>query len=171
MSFNIFAAGTPSFHFEKHDCIDGGDFEPMTLVSKLSKLKKPTKENVAKYVIDKSAPHELGLLERVASMELLDMIQTLVAILAVHEGVSDGWINVSMKKSGLLLGDTTSFASYKFQPGDEPGAEFVKTIGPGLTTTSLNNWGVLGALVGVLVKFMDKLKDNDTPMLLITISH
>jgi len=95
MSFNIFAAGTPSFHFEKQDCIDGDDFEAMTLVSKLSKLKKPTTESAPKYVIDKSIPHELGLLERVACMELLDMIQTYVAILAVHEGASDGWINVS----------------------------------------------------------------------------
>jgi len=79
-----------------------------------------------------------------------------------------------MKKSGLLsslVGDTTSFARYNFQPGDEPGAEFMKKIGHGLTHTDLNKWGVLAALVLVLAGFVGKLNDNDIPMLLITISH
>ena len=41
---------------------------------------------------------------------------------------------------------TKAFARYNFQPGDDPGAEFIKLVGPGLKETGMNNYGVLAAL-------------------------
>ena len=81
--------------------------------------------------------------------------------IAAAEGPEgDGWISLSCSESHVLWPDTKSFARYNFSPGDDPGAEFMKAIGPGLKATSMDNWGVLAALSIVLAKYSNQIGED-----------
>ena len=104
-------------------------------------------------------------METMATMEFLHTLNNAVCFLAMRSGASDGWISVSCSESHVLWPDTKSFARYNFSPGDDPGAEFIKTIGPGLKATSMDNWGVLAALSIVLSKYSNQIGEDARPMI------
>jgi len=110
-------------------------------------------------------------MESMATQEFLHLLNDSVCFLAMCSGASDGWISVAGSESHLLWPDTKSFARYNFSPGDDPGAEFIKTIAPGLKETSLNTWGVLAALSIVLSKFSSAIGDDATPIINIFLDH
>jgi hypothetical protein len=71
----------------------------------------------------------------------------------MNSQASNGWISVAARESHLLWPDTGAYAEYKFYPGDSPGAEFIKKIGPALKEANLATWGVLRMLALVIAKF------------------
>jgi hypothetical protein len=164
MSFNVFAAGAPSFHYKKDNFIDGGDFVPLKVVSTLMTMEPSAAGGTSAYIGYKT-PGITDLMETMATMEFLHTLNDAVSFLAMCSGSSDGWISLSCKESHLLWPATVSFARYNFVPGDNPGAEFIKLIGPGLKNTSMDNWGVLAALSIVLAKYYDQIDSNATPMI------
>jgi hypothetical protein len=164
MSFNVFAAGSGHFHYQKDDFIDGSDFVPMKVVSTLMTM-DPNPLGAANAAIGYKTPGITDLMETMATMEFLHTLNDAVSFLAMCSGASDGWISLSCTKTHVLWPDTKSFARYNFQPGDDPGAEFMKIIGAGLKETSMNNWGVLAALSIVLAKYSASIGDDARPMI------
>jgi len=141
MSFNVFASGSPNFHYKKDNFIDGSDFVPLKVVSSLMTMDLSKSGAVSTYIGYKQ-PGITDLMDTMATMEFLHTLNDAVSFLAMCSGSSDGWIALSCSESHILWPDTKSFARYNFTPGDDPGAEFIKTIGPGLQSTSMDNWGV-----------------------------
>jgi hypothetical protein len=170
MSFNVFAAGSSGFHYKKDGFVDADTFEPMKLVSELMTM-EPSVAGAVGAAQGHYTPDMTNLMGTLAAMEFLHLLNDGVCMLAMCSGASDGWISVSSKKSHTLWPDTMGFARYNFQPGDDPGAEFIKAIGPSLKATDLNNWGVLAALSIVLSKYYDKVGDSGVPMLYINLDH
>jgi len=110
-------------------------------------------------------PGITDLMETMATMEFLHLLNDSVCFLAMCSGASDGWISVSCTKTHTFWPDTRSFARYNFSPGDNPGAEFIRAIGPGLKETDMDNWGVLAALSIVLSKYSGQIGDDARPMI------
>lgn len=164
MSFNVFAAGSGNFHYIKDGFIDGGDFVPMKVVSALMTM-EPSALGATNAYIGYKTPGITDLMETVATQEFLHLLNDAVSFLAMCSGASDGWISVSCTESHTLWADTKTFACYKFLPGDDPGAEFVKLIGPGLQQTSMDNWGVLAALSIVLSKYSNHIGQDARPII------
>jgi hypothetical protein len=164
MSFNVFASGSGGFILKKNDFIDGDTFVPMKVVSTLMGM-SPTGLGAVGAIISHKTPGITDLMEAVATREFLHNLNNAVSFLAMCSGASDGWISVSCTKSHLLWPDTKSFAKYSFSPGDNPGAEFVRTIAPGLKETGMDNWGVLAALSIVLARFSNQIGENARPII------
>ena len=170
MGFNVFASGTGHLHYQKDNFIDGDTFTPIKVVSALMFM-TPTKLGAVDAYIGYKQPGITDLMESMATQEFLHLLNDSVCFLAMCSGASDGWISVAGSESHLLWPDTKSFARYNFSPGDDPGAEFIKTIAPGLKETSLNTWGVLAALSIVLSKFSSAIGDDATPIINIFLDH
>jgi hypothetical protein len=170
MGFRIFAAGTKGFHFVKDHVIDGSEFETIKVVAILQTMEL-SKLGVVGAVIDHQAPGITDLMVSLATKEFLHNLNNAVSFLAMKSGASNGWIAVSSTQKNTLWADTVSFAKYDFRPGNSPGAEFIKKIGPGLKETDMNNFGVLMALGIVLSKYSNHISDSDTPMINIQLSH
>jgi hypothetical protein len=170
MSFNIFASGSKKFHYKKDGFIDSDTFEPMKIVSTLMNM-EPTATGVAGAVIEHKTPGITDVMGALATLEFLHNLNNAVSFLAMNSNASDGWISVSSTNAHLLWPDTKAFAKYNFQPGDSPGAEFIKLIGPGLKDTDMNNWGVLAGLSIVLAKYSNHISDDDTPMINISLDR
>jgi hypothetical protein len=170
MSFNVFAAGSGKFHYQKDGFIDGDSFTPMKVVNALMTM-SPTALGAANAYIGYKTPGAGDLVESIATREFLHLLNDSVCFLAMCSGASDGWISVASSESHILWPDTKAFAKYNFQPGDDPGAEFIKLIGPGLKETSLNNWGVLAALSIVLSKYSAHIGDDARPIINIFLDH
>ncbi len=168
MSFNVFAAGSPKFHYKKEGFIEGSDFEPMKIVSTLMTM-EPNGWGAAGAGIDIATPGVTDLMDSMATMEFLHTLNDAVCFLAMCSGSSDGWISLSTTKSHVLWPDTKGFARYNFTPGDNPGAEFIKLIGPALKDTDLNNWGALAALTLVLSKYSNSIGDDARPIINISL--
>jgi hypothetical protein len=164
VSFNVFASGSGNFHYQKDNFIDGGDFVPIKVVSALMTMEPSASGAVSTYIGYKQ-PGITDLMETMATMEFLHTLNDAVCFLVMCSGASDGWISVSCSESHLLWPDTKSFAKYGFSPGDDPGAEFIKVIAPGLKQTSMDNWGVLAALSIVLAKYWNQIGEDARPML------
>lgn len=170
MSFNVFAAGSKNFHYKKDGFIDGGDFVPMKVVSILMTM-EPSALGATNAAISYATPGITNLVEKMATMEFLHNLNNAVSFLAMCSGASDGWISLSCTETHLLWPDTKSFACYNFWPGDNPGAEFVRLIGPGLKQTSMDNWGVLAALSLVLAKYSNHIGSDDRPIINISLDR
>jgi hypothetical protein len=170
VGFNIFASGTGKFHYQRDGFIDGDTFAPMKLVSELMTM-SPNKEGVITTAIGHYQPGITDLAEGMATLEFLHLLNDSVCFLAMCSGASDGWISLSSTQTHLMWPDTKAFARYNFQPGDDPGAEFIKLVGPGLKETGLNNWGVLAALALVFSKFSDHIGEDARPIINISIDH
>jgi|SRR5258707_10127224 len=168
MSFNVFAAGTDHFHYQKDGFIDGDTFTPLKVVAALRTM-EPTKLGAADAYIGYKTPGITDLIETMATIEFLHMLDNAVCFLAMCSEASDGWISVSTTKSHVLWPDTKGFAKYSFSPGDSPGAEFIQTIGKSLKDTDMDNWGVLAALSIVLSKFSDHIGEDARPMINISL--
>lgn len=170
MGFNIFASGTGKFHYQRDGFVDGDTFAPMKVVSELMTMGL-NPEGVTTTVIGHYQPGITDLAEGMATLEFLHLLNDSVGFLAMCSGSSDGWISVAGTQTHLLWPDTKSFARYNFTPGDDPGAEFIKLIGPGLKETGLNTWGVLAGLSIVLSKFYQAIGDDATPIINIFLDH
>lgn len=178
MSFNIFASGGSGFHYSFDGFVDGSGFEWIKVVSALSSMspKVPTVVSVGSDVITAGAdylkPDMSDAVERIANYEMLHNLNNVVSFLAMCTGSANGWISVSCTNShGWLWPPTKSFARYNFTPGDSPGAELVRLIGPGLKETKMNNWGVLLALSVVLGKYSNAIGQDATPIINIMMDH
>lgn len=172
MSFSIFAAGAGNFHFQQDGCIDDSAFNLMELIGKFQGM-EPTWMGAAQTGADIALPSAgiIDLMKTMATMEMLHMLSNSVCFLAMKGGSSDGWISVSATESHLLWPDTGGFAKYSFDPGDSPGTEFIKKIGPALKEANMATWGVLRMLAIVLAKFDSSLPDDGRPIINIQLSH
>lgn len=166
MSFKIFAAGSPEFHFSKDDCIDDSELDMVDLLGKLQTM-EPTWIGAGSTAIDILQPSAgiIDLMKTMATMEFLHNLSNAVCFLAMCSGSSNGWISVSAVEKHLLWPDTGGVKTYKFDPGDSPGTEFIKKIGPALKAADMANWGVLRMLGLVIAKFSNEIDSNATPML------
>ncbi|HLA94326.1 MAG TPA: hypothetical protein VK612_01300 [Pyrinomonadaceae bacterium] len=113
----------------------------------------------------------MDLMQTMATMEFLHMLSNAVCFLAMKSGASDGWISVSARESHLLWPDTGGNGQYKFDPGESPGTEFIKKIGPALKAADMANWGVLRMLAIVLAKFDNHIDSSARPIINIQLSH
>lgn len=176
MSFRVFASGVlggKPFHYAKDNNLDGSEFETMRVLAILNSL-KPTSTKVEIGTAAMEYVHNptgiLDIVDKMATMEFLHTLSNAVSVLALNPNTSDGWISVSSRRSNLLLPnsicpETVAFAKYKFLPGNNPGAEFIKMISPGLVETGLNHWGVLRILALVLGKYANQLDDSMNPII------
>ncbi|MEP7075025.1 MAG: hypothetical protein ABI878_04375 [Acidobacteriota bacterium] len=164
MGFRVFAAGTDHFHYERDGFPDGDTFEPMKVVSTLMTM-EPNGFGVAGAAIDHYTPGITDLMESMATIEFLHNLNNAVCFLAMCTGASDGWISVSSRHTHALWPDTMGFAHYAFSPGDNPGAEFIRLIAPGLKETGMNNWGTLAALGMVLARYSNQIGEDARPII------
>jgi hypothetical protein len=104
-----------------------------------------------------------------ATREMLHNLSNAVCFLAM-KNTSDGWIYVNATEKNTLWADTCRSATYKFSPGDSPGAEFVKKIGPCLKDTDLDNFGVLQHLSIALSRYSNHIDDSATPKISISLT-
>lgn len=181
MSFKIFAYGSPSFHFERDNNVEGEEFEALKLLGTLASMGPSRGEFVpgsAKLTAIKvlgsraidgagsfipsgdSAGATVGL----ATREFLEMLTNTVSLLAMSPGAGgDGAkIVVTSRNHHALWPTTTGFASYNFTPGDDPGTEFVRAIAPSLKQTDLNHWGVLRGMVLALAQYSNQIDGTNT---------
>jgi hypothetical protein len=163
VSFNVFASGG-SFHYQRDNFVDGSDFVPLKVVSELMTM-DPSPSGVTSTYIGHKQPGITDLMETMATMEFLHTLNNAVCFLAMCSGSANGWIYVSCTESHVFWPNTMAGARYNFSPGDNPGAEFIKVIGPSLKETSMDNWGVLLALSLVLSKYSSSIGDDATPMI------
>jgi hypothetical protein len=172
MSFDIFAAGSGKFHFKMEGCIDDSELDMVDLLGKLQTM-EPTWMGAGATAVDIVQPSAgiIDLMKTMATMEFLHNLSNAVCFLAMKGGVADGWIFVSARESHLLWPDSGGNAKYKFQPGNSPGAEFVKKIGPALKEANMATWGVLRMLAIVLAKYSNHIDDSATPIINIQLSH
>ncbi|HCA58202.1 MAG TPA: hypothetical protein DEP46_09490 [Blastocatellia bacterium] len=171
MGFSIFAAGTNNFHYAKDDCLDDSDFKVVEVLGKLQAM-EPTKMGAVATGIDIAQPSAgiIDAMQAMATMQFLHLLNNAVSFLAMKPKAREGWIFVSARESHLLWPDTGDNGEYKFYPGDNPGHEFMKKIGPALKAADMANWGVLRELVICLSKFERKV-GNAVPAITIQLSH
>lgn len=170
MGFRIFASGSHKFHYKKDNFIDGRDFEPMKIVSILMTM-SPTGLGVADAYISHKSKGITDLMESLATTEFLHNLNNAVCFLAMCSGSSDGWISVATTEKHTFWPDTKGYEEYRFSPGDNPGAEFIRLIGPSLKETDLNNWGVILALGLVLGRYANRIGQDARPMINISLTH
>lgn len=169
MSFSIFASGVAlgkAFHYYRENCIDEDSFNVIELVSTLSEmhhnaigLAEASAETIISKLIPGSAPDGMGT---IAFLEFLHTLRNIVDSLAMCDGAKNGRI-VIFTKENSFWGDDYGNAEYKFDPGTDPGTEFVKAIGPCLEATDMNNWGVLRAMIIVLTLYSNAVGQSGKP--------
>lgn len=171
MGFSIFAAGTRDFHYSRDNCIDDSDIDMVDLMSKFQTM-EPTRMGAAATAIDIAQPSAgiIDLMQTMATMEFLHLLNNAVSFLALKPQASNGWIFVSARESHLLWPDTGGNGEYRFSPGDNPGREFMREIGPALQAADMANWGVLREIALCLSRF-DAHIGNGRPCITIQLSH
>jgi hypothetical protein len=172
MSFRIFASGTNDFHFSKDDCIDDSDLDMVDLLGKLQSM-EPTWMGAGATAVDIAQPSAgiIDLMKTMATMEFLHLLSNAVCFLAMKGGAANGWIFVAARETHLLWPDTGGNGKYRFYPGDSPGAEFMKKVGPALKEADMATWGVLRMLALVLARFDNHISGSATPMINIQLTH
>ncbi len=171
MSFRIFASGSPHYHYEKSDCLDDSAFDMIDLLAKLQTM-EPSWMGAGATAVDIVQPSAgiIDLMKTMATMEFLHNLSNAVCFLAMCSGSSNGWISVSAVETHLMWPDTGDSKTYRFDPGDSPGSEFIKKIGPALKAANMANWGVLRMLGLVLAQYSSKIDDNATPIINISLT-
>jgi hypothetical protein len=111
----------------------------------------------------------IDLMQTMATMEFLHLLNNAVSFLAMKQQAANGWIFVSARESHLLWPDTGGNGEYKFK-GDNPGFDFMKKIGPALKEADMANWGVLRELALCLSKFDHHIGEG-RPCITIQLSH
>lgn len=166
MSFNIFASGSESFNYKQPNCIDKSSFDMAKILEKLAVM-EPTKMGVFSTGVDIVQPSAglSDLVETLGTIELLHSLSNAVSFLAMCSDAANGWIFVSSTKSRIYWTDIKSNAKYNFSPGDSPGSEFIRKIGPALKETDMDNWGVLFQLVMALGKYSNHIGETGRPMI------
>lgn len=164
MSFDVFASGSGSFHYQKDGFVDGADFDALKIASEIQSM-SPTKLGV----VDAVRSHYLSkdmtdAMSVIAQQEFLYSLKESVDLLAIRGSSPDGFITVTSRQKHLMWPDTLRFAKYGFDPGDSPGTEFIRTIAQSLDDTGLKTWGVLMALTLVLSKYSDHLSNRDASL-------
>jgi hypothetical protein len=102
-------------------------------------------------------------------MQFAHLVRTGVDLLAMHG--SQGEISVYCLQKNWYWADTNSFVTFKIDNSSNPGRDFLKTIGPGLVKTELNNFGVLAQIAIALSKYDQALPSSASPFLNISLSH
>jgi len=171
MSFSIFASGSPDFHYSKDDCLDDSAFDTIDLLAKLQTM-EPTWMGAGATAIDIAQPSAgiVDLMKTMATMEFLHNLSNAVCFLAMCSGSANGWISVSAVEKHWYWPDTGDTKTYRFDPGDSPGAEFIKKIGPALKAANMAHWGALRMMGMVLAKYSSKIGDNATPIINISLT-
>ncbi len=173
MSFDVFASGS-GFHYQHDKFFDGDGFDTLQILSDALSM-EPTKLGA----VDAARSHFLSVdmtnaAPLLAKREYVHALTETVDLLALRAGSADAFIAVTAKQSRALWADTIRFARYGFNPGDSPGAEFIRAIDKSLGDTGLKTWGVLMALTIVLSKFLDYLNSRDASlpaMINISLAH
>ncbi len=175
MSFSIFAAGTRGrgrrvFNYSKDNCLDSGDFDSPAVLSMIPS--SPTAAGVIENMVGSPDSHIDGAvragISRIAEMQFVHMIVTGVTLLAMN--ARGGIITVSCRESNMFWVDTSSYAAYHISRSN-PGRGFLREILPGLKSTDLNNFGVLGQIAIVISQYDSALPNSVRPHLNIQISH
>ena len=173
--FDIFAAGTGNFHYERKGCEDGSTFEVIKVITILQSLDVGSLGRAGIAGVgggaDYVAPGITDVLMTYAMKEMLHNISNAVCIMAMNSNSSSGWIYVDATEKNTFWADTKRSAKYKFSPGNSPGAEFIMTIAPCLKDTGLGNFGVLQHLSAALSKFANKIDDSTPPQINISLTH
>lgn len=166
MGFRIFAAGSGKFNFVKDNCIDDSDIDMVDLISKFQSM-EPSWMGAFATGVDIVQPSKgiIDLMQTMATMEFLHNLSNAVCFLAMCSESSNGWISVSARETHALWPDTVAIATYRFDPSDSPGAEFVKKIAPVLKETDMANWGVLRMLGIVLAKYSAHIGSSGRPII------
>lgn len=171
MSFKIFASGSGKFHYVRDDCIDDSELNMIDLLGKLQTM-EPTWMGAGATAVDIVQPSAgiIDLMKTMATMEFLHNLSNSVCFLAMCSGASDGWIAVTCRETHLLWPDTGANAKYQFYPGDSPGTEFIRKVGPAMKAANQANWGVLRMLGIVLAKYSNHIGESATPIINIEIT-
>ena len=172
MSFRIFAAGTGKFNFMQDDCIDDSDIDMVDLISKFFGM-EASWQGLGEVGVDIVKPEKgiIDLMQSMATQEFLHNLSNSISFLAMCSGSSQGWVSVSARETHTLWPDSVGIGTYRFDPGEMPGTEFVKKISPALKTADMANWGVLRMLGIVIAKYSNHIGSSATPMLNIQLSH
>jgi hypothetical protein len=163
MSFDVFASGS-GFHFKQDHFFDGDGFNTLQILND-ALMMEPSKLGVA----DAARSHFLSVdmtdaVSLLAKREYLHALTETVDLLAIRAGSANGFIAVAAKRSNSLWADTVRMTRYAFDPGDNPGTEFIRAIDRTLDETGLKTWGVLMALAIILSKFLDYLNSHDASL-------
>jgi hypothetical protein len=172
MAFRIFAAGVTSsrttFNYERSRCPDDDVFSAADVASAL-RASGPGVRGAAEGVADYVVPSDTGAyragVQSIAKITFAQLLDTAVGLLAAKSGASEGWISVAPRLDRLLLPNVSRIARYSFSPGDNPGAEFIRTISPALRDTDMHNWGTLRQLAEALGRYELTLDGHGTPMI------
>ncbi len=165
MSFRIFAAGVPNFHFERDNNPDDDVFEVAEVLNAI-RASGPSVGEAANAAAEYVTPNSyLGAISALARIEFLHLLKTSVDLLALRPKARQGWIAVAPREDHLLWPDTAGFAKYTFNPGSDPGTEFFNKIKGPLKETGMNNYGVLRMLAMVLSMYNNHISNSDPVMI------
>jgi hypothetical protein len=175
MGFSMFAVAQ-DFRYDRDDILDGDDFDSIKILAVLQSIEPINKDSWLtninmSYVgaaADKYQPSAgmVDLAGGIAAMEFLHLLKNAIDCLAMCDS-ENGSIAVSCRQTHTFWADDVRFAKFYFSTSSDPGTDFMRTIKSALVDTSLNNWGVLRALTGVLSSYYEYIGQAGTPKIII----
>jgi hypothetical protein len=175
MGFDIFAAGTGTFHYSRKGCEDGSGFELIKMVSALQSLdaKSINHFNISGKgaEIDIAAPGIADLEISLAKIEMLHNLSNAVCLLAMNPNASEGWIALNATEINWFSPNKARGATYTFSTDGSPAADLISAIGPCLTDTNMTNFGVLMQLSVALTKYVNAIDDSTAPKISISLTN
>lgn len=162
MSFRIFAAGNPGFHYVRENVPEEEDFEYLKIVNDLRTASPNAIEAAATVQEIRGGSDIVQLAGRIARINNLHNLNLALYALAMKndDGRLAKSIDVSTFVSPRVGFNRSSYSHYDFNPGESPGAEFMKIVGADLTKNDLNNWSVLGQIAMALNRYSNMLSQN-----------
>ena len=170
MSFRMFASGTRGFRYTRDDNPDEDIFQAAAVISAINSS-GPTVGGVVDGVRDYQGGSDvLDQTRSLARASFAYQLRNAVDSLAMCPGAANGWISVYTVRTHVLWPDTNAHSCYRFDPGDNPGAEFIRTILPGLSSTGFNHYGAFRAMALTIARYNEHINGEGTPILRLELS-
>lgn len=170
MSFRIFASGTNGFRYSRDGNPDEDIFQAAAVMSAIT-ASGPSAEGVYDGIQDYRGGSDV--LDQTRSMAMASFtyqLRSSVDSLATCSGAANGWISVYTVQTHWVWPDTNSHSCFRFENSDNPGADFIRTILPGLNSTGFNHYGAFRAMALAIARYDDRLGGSGTPILRLALS-
>ena len=160
MSFKILANGYPDYQDalpKSHE--EAEDLDKAVFLESIMSM-EPNMMAVLKGTAEAAVP-SLSLIDLVKTYAYNELSHLLCEPIDEIGGLGgDKVIHVSSSTNNSLWPNTLSYARYDFDPGDCPGAEFIRKIFPGLKNTGFATSGVILQIIRVIIDYKSYYEDH-----------
>ena len=171
MSFRIYAAGTRGFRYSRDGCPDEDIFQAAAVISAINSS-GPSVGGVIDGIRDYQGGSDvLDQTRSLGRAAFAYLLQSAVDSLALCPGAAQGWISVYSVNTHIFWPDTNHHMTFRFDSSDSPGADFVRSIVPGLVTTDFNNYGTFRAMALAVSRYNTHIGMEGVPILRLELSR